>query len=171
MTRNRITGRRFHEGSISTDPSRSWQCWWMQTIPYTWVIAGSTISELVKQRLRIGCVRIPRVLCWMRCWHVGDELLEGYAVGTSDVDGADQSVYSDSSSARGTTKRSGVGRIGLMDTRRSQESLRKGSFGLNVMDTIMRHGHEVLERHNEGERFVGIDATVLLEAWDGHDDG
>ena len=61
-------------------------------------------------------------------------------------------------------------RIKHMATRHfwSQESLRKGRFGLNVIDTITTkcgHRHEVLERHNE-EYVVGTDATVLRKALD-----
>ena len=81
-------------------------------------------------------------------------------------------IYSDSSSTRGTTMRSGVERTKYMSARHlwSQETLGKGLFGLSVIETSMKHGRHVpatLERHNE-ENVVGIDATMLSrEAWDG----
>ena len=77
-------------------------------------------------------------------------------------------IFSYSSSARGTTKGSGVERIKHMDTRHlwSPESLRRGFFRLNVINTSMitaDMGSKYLSASHNEESVVGIDASVLRE--------
>ena len=82
---------------------------------------------------QIGHQHTRRLEHGMRCWNIGDELLERDAIGEYHVDGQTRVCV------RGRTKRSGVARIKNMDTRHvwSQESLRKTLFGPNVIDTSM----------------------------------
>ena len=67
-------------------------------------------------------LRVEHGMC---CWSFGDEL-RGMQLQHLTLTGT-PAIFSDASSARGTTKRSGVERIKHVDTRhlRSQESLRK----------------------------------------------
>ena len=95
------------------------------------------------------------------------------AVGTSDVDWQTRGVLGLIACQRNDEE----GSCGANQTHGSvcsQESFRRGLYGLNMIDTITNTadmGTEYLSATNE-ENVVGIDATVPWEeAWDGYDGG